>query len=105
MGKQQIRVDYPNGRAQLFGRATRASIESILRQWTAPRRPAILVVLQGEAPFVQVFDELKLINDFPSAPIVHVEPIDRLVPGIILVFVVNTYGTTAYAIADPRSSN
>jgi hypothetical protein len=105
MDARQVRFDPPDGGADLVGTAAKARIAAILGRWAGPRRPAILFVLYGEDPFAGVYDELELLDIFPHVPIVHLEPLDRLAPGILLVFIAQERGTTAYAIADPRASN
>ena len=67
--------------------------------------PAILFALYGDIPSADVRGEIELFTKFPNAPIVNLDPLDRVVPGILLVFVADEYGATAYAITDPRSMN
>ena len=101
-----IRIDHPRDLgAHLAGAATKAKLAAILGRWSDPRRPAVLFVLIGEAPFADVFGEDELLTLFPDAPVLHAEPMDRVAPGILRVFIVDERGATIYAIADPRALN
>ena len=105
MNSRQVRSEYPDVHAHVAGAFTTSRIAAILGRGTEHRRPAILLVLHGGGPVAGVFDELELLGVFPDAPIVHLEPLDRLVPGVLLVFVADESGATAYAIVDPRGLN
>jgi hypothetical protein len=105
MKRRRIRFDIPSVGAYLAGRATRAKLAEILRRWADPRRPAVLFVVDGEDLFADVFVEDDLLGDFPDAPVVHAEPIGRLAPGLLLIFVVDDRGATIHAVSDPRALN
>src|SRR6059058_3164011 len=106
MNGRRIRIDHPRDVGVHLARgATQAKLAAILGRWTDLRRPAVLFVLVGEAPFAEVFSEHELLALFPDAPVVHAESIDRVVPGILLVFVVDERGATIYGVADPRALN
>ena len=80
-----------------------SEIAALLRRWTEPRRPALLVVLDWEAPFADVYAEDELLVVFPDAPLFPAGSIEAIGPGMILIVVIDEEGETAYAIADPRS--
>ena len=110
MDARQIRFDRPSfDRPSLeayFSKGIiKAKIAAILQRWTEPRRPALLFVLDGEASFADVYREDELLAAFEDVPVIHAEPIGRVAPGILLVFVVDEQGARIYAIADPRVLN
>jgi hypothetical protein len=82
-----------------------ADLAVLIRRWTGPRRPAVLVVLDWEVPFADVYPEDELLGEFPDAPRIDVGPIDDDGPGRLLIYVIDEEGDTVYAIADPRSSS
>ena len=78
MNGRRIRIDPPPDVGVHLARgATQAKLAAILGRWTDLRRPAVLFVLVGEAPFAEVFSEHELLALFPDAPVIHAEPIDR----------------------------
>jgi hypothetical protein len=79
-----------------------ADLAALLRRWTERRRPAVLVVLDWEPPFADVYPEGELLETFPTAPLIHVAPVEEIGPGALLIFVIDEEGETAYAIPDPR---
>jgi hypothetical protein len=81
-----------------------ADLAVLLRRWTGPRRPAVLVVLDWEVPFADVYPEDELLREFPDAPRIDVGPIDEDGPGRLLIYVIDAEGDMVYAIADPRAS-
>ena len=83
----------------------KAKLAEILRGWTDQRRPAVLFVVDGEDWSARVYAEDELLGDFPDAPVALVELTGRIVPGLLLIFVVEDQGATIYAIADPRAMN
>ncbi len=102
MNTPEIRRDRPGVAAYLAGGDLTAEIASLLRRWTEPRRPALLVVLDWDPPFADVYAEDELLEVFPDSPLIHTESIGEIVLGIVLVFVIDEEGGTAYSIADPR---
>ncbi len=98
----QIRRDRPGVAAYLSGGDLSTEIASLLSRWTEPRRPALLVVLDWDPPFADVYAEEELLEVFPDSPLIHTESIGEVVLGIVLIFVIDEEGETAYAITDPR---
>jgi hypothetical protein len=82
-----------------------ADLAALLRCWTGPRRPAVLVVLEWEVPFADVYPEDELLREFPDAPRIDVGPIDEDGSGRFLIYVIDEEGDMVYAIADPRASS
>lgn len=82
-----------------------AEIIALLGRWTGPDPPAILVVLDWEPPFADVYGADELLEAFPDAPLVCARPLDEIGAGILLIVVIDGDGETAYAIADPRAMN
>jgi hypothetical protein len=82
-----------------------ADLAALLRRWTGRRRPAVLVVLDWDIPFAEVYPEDELLREFPDAPRIDVGPIDEDGPGRLLIFVIDEEGEMAYAIADPRAAH
>jgi hypothetical protein len=105
MNTRAIRFDWPAMGDYLANRATKVRIAELLRRWNEPQRPAVLLVLDDEDRFADVLGEDDLLGEFPNAPVIHAEPIGRIAPGILLVFVVDKQGATIHAIADPRGLN
>ncbi len=62
--------------AVLASGEAKVRLSELLRQWTEPRRPAILFVLVGESPFVGVYAEDHLLDIFPGARLVPAEPVE-----------------------------
>ncbi len=99
---RQIRDDVA---AYLSGGDLTAELGALLRRWTGPSRPAILVVLDWDPPFADVYAEAELLETFPTAPIIHSTAVDEIGSEIMLVYVIDQLGETVYAIPDPRASN
>ena len=98
-----IWFDDPVRGCVLASREVKVRLSELLRQWTEPRRPAILFVLVGESPFVGVYAEDHLLDTFPGARLVPAEPVFGASPGTLLVFVADKMGTTIFVLADPRA--
>ncbi len=105
MDLRQLRRDRAGVAAALASGALAADIAALLRRWTEPRRPAVLVVLDWDPPYADVYPEDELLEAFPDAPLVQAGPAAEIGPGILLLIVIDAEGETAYAIADPRASN
>jgi hypothetical protein len=82
-----------------------ADLAALLGRWTGRRRPAVLVVLDWDIPFADVYPEAELLREFPDAPRIDVGPIDEDGPGRFLIYVIDEEGDMVYAIADPRASS
>jgi hypothetical protein len=80
-------------------------VAALLRRWAGPRHPAVLVALDWEIPFADVYAEDELLDAFPDTPLIPAEPIDEMAQRRLLIFVIDEEGDTAYAIADPRASH
>jgi hypothetical protein len=80
-----------------------ADIAGLLRRWAEPGRPALLVVLDWDPPFAQVYPEDELLESFPDAPLVHAGSNDDDGRARVLVYVIDEQGETAYAISDPSA--
>jgi hypothetical protein len=101
----RIRRDRPGVAAYLASGDLSAEIAALLRRWTGRERPAVLVVVDWELPFADVYGEDELRQAFPDAPLICAEPLGGIGPGRLLVFVIDGEGETAYAIAEPRALN
>jgi hypothetical protein len=80
-------------------------IAAMLGRWIEPGRPAVLVALDWEPPFAQVYPEDELLETFPDVPVVPLGPIEDLGPRTLLVVVIDEESETAYLIPNPRASN
>jgi hypothetical protein len=98
-------LDRPGLAAYLAGGELKADLCALLGRWTGRRRPALLLVLDWDTPFAEVYAEDELLEVFADAPLVHSGPIPSLGPGTLLIFVIDEQGETAHAIPDPRSRN
>jgi hypothetical protein len=78
-------------------------IAELVRRWTEPERPALLVVLDWEPPFADMYPEVELQKEFPDAPLVHAGSNDEDGDPRLLVYVIDEQGETVYAIPDPRA--
>jgi hypothetical protein len=101
----RFRRDRPGVAAYLASGDLAADVAALLRRWTDPRRPAVLVVLDWDPPWADVYPEDELLEAFPDAPMVQAVPAGEIGPGTLLVLVIDAEGETAYTIADPRASN
>lgn len=89
--------------AYLAGGHSADEIATLLRRWHEPGRPALLIVLDWDPPFAEVYHEDELLESFPEAPLVHAGSNDDDGAARILVYVIDHHGETAYAIPDPRA--
>jgi hypothetical protein len=105
VNRQQIDLDRPGVAAYLASGELAAEIAALLGRWTGRQRPAILVVLDWETPFADVYAEDELLEVFPDASFIHAGPISSIGPGTLLIFVIDEEGEAAYAIPDPRALN
>ena len=88
--------------AYLAGGDLAEDIATLLRRWTEPGRPALLVVLDWDRPFADVYPEDELLETFADAPLVHAGSNDEDGEARVLVYVIDEQGETVYAIPDPR---
>jgi hypothetical protein len=89
--------------AYLAGGESAGEIAGLLRRWTEPGPPALLVVLDWDRPFAAVYPADELRVAFPDAPLAHVGSNDDDGGARVLVYVIDEEGETAYAIPDPRA--
>jgi hypothetical protein len=101
----QLRGDRAGVAAYLASADLAADLAALLRRWTEPGRPALLVVLDWDTPFAEVYPERELIETFPDVPVVPAGLIAEVGPGRLLVVVVDEAGEAAYVIPDPRAAN
>jgi hypothetical protein len=102
MDDRRRRFDPLGVGAFLCSGTVKAKIAEILRRWTERRQPAIMFVLDREAPHAAVYGEDELLSHLKDTPIVHAEPLGNHTPRRLLVFVVDGQETMGYRIADPR---
>jgi hypothetical protein len=101
----QLRRDRADVAEYLAGDDLRPEIAALLERWTEPGRPAVLVALDWDPPFAEVYPEPELIEAFPDVPVVSAEQMGEIGPGALLVLIIDERGETAYAIPDPRASD
>jgi hypothetical protein len=88
--------------AYLSGGEVSDEIAELLRRWDEPGRPALLIVLDWDRPFAELYPEDELLDAFPDAPLVHAGSTDEDGEPRLLVYVIDHEGEAAYAIPDPR---
>ena len=103
MNLAQLRRSCSQAAAYLAGGEAVDDIAGLLRRWAEPGRPALLVVLDWDTPFAQVYPEDELLESFPDAPRVHAGSNDDDGGARVLVYVIDDQGETAYVIPDPRA--
>jgi hypothetical protein len=101
----QLRRDRAGVAEYLAGDGIKEEIVALLGRWTEPGRPAVLVALDWDPPYAEVYPEPDLIEAFPDVPVVSAEEMGEIGPGTLLVLVIDERGETAYAIPDPRASD
>jgi hypothetical protein len=99
----QLRRSCSDAAACLAGGEVADDIARLLRRWDEPGEPALLIVLDWDTPFAQVYPEAELRGEFPDAPLVHVGSNDDDGGARVLVYVIDEEGEAAYAIPDPRA--
>ncbi len=103
MNRLQLRRSCSPAAAYLASGEAADDIAGLLRRWAEPGRPALLVVLDWDPPFAQVYPEDELLESFPDAPLVHAGSNDDDGGARVLVYVIDEHGETAYAIPDPSA--
>jgi hypothetical protein len=88
--------------AYLAGGELAEDIAALLRRWREPGRPALLVVLDWDRPFAEIYPEDELLETFAKASLVHAGSNDEDGAARVLVYVIDKDGETVYAIPDPR---
>ena len=99
----QLRRDRSDVAAYLASGDLADEIAALLRRWTEPGRPALLIVLDWDRPFADVYPERELLETFGDAPLVQAGSTDEDGLARLLIFVIDEEGETAYAIPDPRA--
>jgi hypothetical protein len=102
---QQLRQVRDDVAAYLSGGELASELAALLRRWSRPSRPAILVAVDWDPPFAEVYAEAELLATFPTAPLIHARAVEDVGPGTVLVYVIDQRGETSYAIPDPRASS
>lgn len=101
MNLLQLRRSCSDAAACLARGEVNDGIAALLRRWAEPGAPALLIVLDWDTPFAEVYPEDELAESFPDAPLVHVGSNDDDGGARVLVYVIDGEGETAYAIPDP----
>src|SRR5215470_5795658 len=79
-----------------------AMIAAMLRRWTQPRRPAVLLSLTEEVPRAVVQGEDELLAAFQGTPIIDLESGSPDARGSLLVFVFDGHETLGYKMVSPH---
>ena len=85
--------------------AVQATIAAMLRRWTQPRRPAVLLSLTEQVPRAVVLGEDELLAAFQGTPIIDLASGSLDARGSLKVFVFDGHETLGYKIADPRGES
>jgi hypothetical protein len=99
----QLRRSCSHAAACLAAGEVTDGIARLLRRWDEPAPPALLIVLDWDRPFAEVYPEGERLDAFPDAPLVHVGCNDDDGAARVMVYLIDQEGETAYAIPDPRA--
>jgi hypothetical protein len=99
----QLRRSCSQAAAFLARGESAEDIARLLRRWDQPGEPALLIVLDWDTHFADVYPAAELREEFPDAPLVPVGSNDDDGGDRVLVYVIDEDGETAYAIPDPRA--
>ena len=83
--------------------AVQATIAAMLRRWTQPRRPAVLLSLTEQVPRAVVLGEDELLAAFQGTPIIDLESGSQDARGSLLVFVFDGHETLGYKMVSPHA--